>query len=343
MQNRQRLALVGAGPVVTRYHMPAIRAVPEVVPAMVLDADPVRAQMFAKRHGFSRWTAHVQDLFGQVDLAVIGVPNDYHRSISCELLNQGIHILCEKPMARNISECQDMIDAARRRGAQLAIGHNRRFRQNVQLLKRLLDNHLIGDVIRIDAEEGSQHDWPRSSFYFDPVRAGGGALLDVGIHSIDLIRWLVGEFRELEYAGNGTDSQVEGDAELRFRLSQGAQGTLLASRTRELQQAITFTGTEGFLQLGLWDERLRIRHNRGKAFQHLSHLDAYVSRRPAADPSFVLQLANFVSAIRGEVQVLVDGYQGKAAVEVVNRAYGNLPSLPDPDAVFGQRPGQRIQ
>jgi len=334
---------VGAGAVATRFHMAAIRGVPEVLPAMVVDADPVRAHWFAKRQGFHRWSAQVRDLIGQVDMAIIAVPNDLHSPLSCELLDHGIHVLCEKPMARNISECQDMIDAARRGGAQLCVGHNRRFRNNVQLLKRFLDNRLVGEITRIEAQEGSRRDWPRSSAYFDPARAGGGALLDVGIHAIDLIRWLVGEFRDLEYDGNGTDSLVESDAEIRFSLSQGAQGSVTASRTRELQQFITFTGTEGFLQLGLWGEQLRIRHNRGKAFRHLPHLDVYVSRRPPSDPAFVLQLTNFVSAIRGEGQLLVDGYQGMAAVEIVSRAYGNLPSLPAPAAAFGQHPGQRVQ
>jgi predicted dehydrogenase len=343
MRDRLRLGLVGAGPVATRYHMPAIRGVPEVFPAMVVDADPVRAHWFAKRQGIPRWTAQVKDLIGTVDLAVIAVPNDLHSSLSCELLDRGIHVLCEKPMARSISECQDMIEAAHRGGAQLCIGHNRRFRQNVQLLKQFLDRKFIGDVIRVEAEEGSRADWPRSKAYFDPARAGGGALLDVGIHSIDLIRWLVGEFRDSEYTGNGSDSHVESDAELRFTLSQGAQGSLLASRTRELQQCITFTGTEGFLRLGLWSDHLQIRNNRGKAFQNMSHLDAFVPRRPPADASFVLQLMNLVNAIRGEEQVLVDGHQGMAAVEIVSRAYRNLPSLPAPGAVFGQRPGQRVQ
>jgi UDP-N-acetylglucosamine 3-dehydrogenase len=343
MRDRLRLGLVGAGPVAARYHMPAIRGVPEVFPAMVVDADPVRAQVFAKRQGFPRWTSQVKELNGNIDIAVVGVPNDLHSPLSCELLEQGIHVLCEKPMARSISECQDMIDAAHRGGAQLCIGHNRRFRQNVQLLKQLLDRQFIGDVIRVEAEEGSRADWPRSSAYFDPARSGGGALLDVGIHSLDLIRWLVGEFRELKYTGNGTDSQVESDAELCFSLAQGATGTLAASRTRELKQTIAFTGTGGFLHLGLWSDYLRIRKNRGKAFQHFHHLDAYVPRRPPADVSFVLQLTNLLSAIRGEGQVLVDGYQGMAAVEIVSRAYGNLPALHVPVAALGPRSGQRVQ
>jgi predicted dehydrogenase len=343
MRDRLRLGLVGAGPVVARYHMPAIRGVPEVFPAMLIDADLNRAQDFAKLQGFPRWSTQLADLIGNVDIAIVGIPNDFHAPVSCQLLEQGIHVLCEKPMARNVAECRQMIDSAQRGRAHLCIGHNRRFRQNVNLMKQLLDKGLIGKVIRVEAEEGSTADWSRSSAYFDPARAGGGALMDVGIHSIDLIRWLVGEFQEIKYTGNGTPTQVESDAELRFTLSQGAEGTLLASRTRDLQQRILCTGAEGFLEVGLWSDHLRIRNDRGKAFQHLPQLEVYVPRRPPADASFVLQLLNLVRAIRGEAAVLVDGHQGMAAVEVVRRAYGDAPSLPAEEASFVRHPAQRVQ
>jgi hypothetical protein len=106
-------------------------------------------------------------------------------------------------------------------------------------------------------------------------------------------------------------------------MTNGAQGILLASRSRDLQQHIRITGSEGYLDIGLWSDNLRMRSNRGKAFQHLPYLDAYVSRRPPQDASFVLQLNNLVNAIRGEEKVLVDGLEGMAAVEVVTRAYSH--------------------
>ena len=110
-------------------------------------------------------------------------------------------------------------------------------------------------------------------------------------------------------------------------MANGAEGKLLASRTRNLQQHIRITGSEGYLDIGLWSDNLRMRSNKGKAFQQLPYLDAYVSRRPPQDASFVLQLSNLVNAIRGEEKVLVDGAEGMAAVEVVTRAYGH--SVPD--------------
>jgi predicted dehydrogenase len=229
-----------------------------------------------------------------------------------------------------------MIEAARRGGAQLCIGHNRRFRNNVSLAKHLMEKGILGEVTRIEAEEGSTADWPRSPAYFDPVQAGGGALIDVGIHSVDLIRWLVGEFRNTEYRGDGTAATVESEAELQFRMANGAEGRLLASRTRDLQQHIRITGSDGYLDIGLWTDYLRMRNNKGKAFQQLPFLDAYVTRRPPQDASFVLQLNNLVNAIRGEDKVLVDGFEGMAAVEVVTRSYGqSAPNIALPAVVSG--------
>lgn len=334
MPARLRLALVGAGPVVERYHLRAVRAVPEVLPVAVVDIDGQRAGEFAARQNIPFHSTLVGELFGKVDIAIVALPNGAHASTSCQLLSNGIHVLCEKPMACSVPECRAMIEAARRASVQLCIGHNRRFRNNVTLAKKLLDKGIVGEVTRIDAEEGSTTDWPRSAAYFDPVQAGGGALIDLGIHSIDLIRWLVGEFTEVNYRGNGTATTVESEAELHFKLRNGAQGTLLASRTRNLQQNIRVKGLAGYLEIGLWSDHLRVHNNKGKAFQRLPYVDGYVSRRPPQDASFVLQLANLVKAIRGLERVLVDGQEGLAAVDVVARAYGDLaPATAAPAAV----------
>jgi UDP-N-acetylglucosamine 3-dehydrogenase len=336
MADRLRLGLVGAGPVASRYHLRAIRGVPEVVPTIVSDINEKRARVFAEKQDFPFHTARLQDLFGKVDLAIVALPNGAHASVSCELLSNGIHVLCEKPMARTVSECRAMIDAARRGRAQLCIGHNRRFRTNAMLARRLMQKGVVGEVTRIDSEEGSTDDWVRSPQYFDPSQAGGGALIDVGIHSIDLTRWLVGEFQHVDYRGNGTATTVESDVQLHFRMVNGAEGVIVASRTRNLQQYMRISGTEGFLEFGLWSDHLRVRNNKGKAFQQMPHLEVYVSRRPPQDASFVLQLTNLVNAIRGTEKVLVDGAEGMAAVEVVARAYGHPPTVDAKATVVSQ-------
>jgi predicted dehydrogenase len=327
MGDRLRIGIVGAGPVTQRYQLSAVRGVPEVLPTMVVDIDQSLAQNFSERNGFPHWSIKLSDLLGAVDLAIVALPNHLHCSVSSQLLSEGIHVLCEKPMARTPVECRTMIEVARRSGALLAIGHNRRFKNHIRLAKEWMDKGLIGQITSVEAEEGSAHDWNRSAPYFDPVQSGGGSLMDVGIHAIDLIRWLGDEFADVQFSGDGTPSRVEGESEMGFRLQNGATGKVISSRSRELAQRLTFTGTDGFLQVSLWGDELRVRTKHGKPFRHFPHLDAFVSRRPPADSSFVDQLYNLVQAIRGKAQLLVDGAEGMAAVDVVCRAYASRSSV----------------
>jgi predicted dehydrogenase len=321
VNRRLRVGVVGAGMVLERYHVPAINAVPEVVRSIILDTDAERARHAAERFGFPKWSSNLADIAQSAELALVLVPNGLHAAVSCELLAQGVHVLCEKPMARNVDECLRMIEASRRGQVQLCVGHNRRFRQHVRLARQFVAQGLIGEIVNILSEEGSPNDWPRSPCYFNPVQSGGGALMDVGIHSIDMIRWIVGEFEDVKYRGDTSPGTVESEAEMSFRLSSGASGTIVVSRNRNLAQRMTLIGSSGFLEIGLWDPSLRIRSEKGKAFQNFPHLDIAVSRRPPQDASFVEQLRNFAEAIRGREELLVNGREGMANVEVVCRAY----------------------
>jgi predicted dehydrogenase len=337
VQARLRIGVVGAGMVLGRYHIPAINAVPEVVRSIIVDSNPQAAREASARYGFPRWSADLADVVRHSDLAIVLVPNGFHAQVSCELLANGVHVLCEKPMATNLDECRGMIEASRRSRTLLCIGHNRRFRPHITLARQLLRKELIGELRTIEAEEGSRSDWARSRSYFDPKSAGGGALLDVGIHSIDLIRWLTGEFEMVDYKGNGSDTRVESEAQLEFELSSGCRGRLVVSRDRELRQKITLTGTDGFIEIGLWEPHVGIRAAKGKAFTNFERLDVAVSRRPPQDSSFVEQLRHFASAIRGEGVLLVTGEEGMRSVEVVSRAYSKArPPVFDSTLALGE-------
>jgi len=320
MLPRLKLGLVGAGPVSLKYHVPAIRAVPEVLAAVVADVDRARARKVAEICPFLQATDKFEDLCGQVDVAIVALPNALHQPVACRLLESGIHVLVEKPMARNVAECRQMLAAAERGGAIVVVAHNRRFRPNVLAARKLLSQGFIGPVTRIRAEEGSVSDWPRSKAYFDPVQAGGGALLDVGIHTIDLIRYLVGEFTELKYKGNQTANSVESEAELEFELQCGARGTLLSSRDRNLRNEMVLEGPEGSLALGLWGQEMTLCHPRGKAFRSFPAIPLAPLHR-AMDATFVEQLFQFVKAIRDGGPPAVDGCEGLRAVAVAEWAY----------------------
>ena len=144
MPPRLKLGLVGAGPVATRYCVPAIRAVPEVVAYLVADVDGDRAQTVAQTCPFVHWTKDYQELCSQVDLAVVALPNHLHQPVACRLLEAGVHVLCVKPMVRNVDECWHMLSCADSGGAVLGVGHHRRFRSNFLQAEDLLTKGLIG-------------------------------------------------------------------------------------------------------------------------------------------------------------------------------------------------------
>src|SRR5262245_64079303 len=98
MPARLKLGLVGAGPVARKFHVPAIRAVPEIVPYLVADLDEARAQEVAALAGFAHVTTRAEDLCGAVDLAILALPNVYHATVACKLLEAGVAVLCEKPL-----------------------------------------------------------------------------------------------------------------------------------------------------------------------------------------------------------------------------------------------------
>jgi predicted dehydrogenase len=263
----------------------------------------------------------------------VALPNAFHQPVACHLLECGIHVLVEKPMARNVEECRQILAAAERGGAIVAVSHNRRFRPNVLAARRLLTQGFIGSVTRIRAEEGSRTDWPRSKAYFDPVQAGGGTLLDVGIHTIDLIRHLVGEFASLQYKGNQTANTVESEAELEFELQCGARGTLLCSRDRNLRNEMVIEGPEGSLTLGLWGQELSLRCLRGKAFRNFPTIP-FAPLHRAMDATFVEQLFQFVNAIRDGASPTVDGCEGMKTVAVAEWAYRNANPLAGPNSAL---------
>ena len=320
MLKRLKLGLVGAGPAAERLHVPAIRGVPEVQAWMVADVDMLRARRVQDLCPFEHATNNYEDFCGEVDLAIVGLPNALHEPVACRLLKAGVHVLCEKPQARTVAECRRMIAAAKPAGALLAAGHNRRLKKNVLEARLLLSRGCIGRVTRLHTEEGSRADWPRSKAYFDPALAGGGAMLDVGIHAIDLIRFLVGEFVSVEYSGNGTSAQVESEGHLRFKLAGGAEGEVLASRDRDLRQELVLVGADGELRVGLWEQSLVLQRPRGKAFRHFDSLQLNPVAR-ANDASFVDQLYRFAAAIRGLGKPSTTAEDGLEAVRIVEWGY----------------------
>ena len=225
-----------------------------------------RAEEFQQQYG-APGSAVCRDLAEflareDVDAVCICTPNNSHAEIALAALRARKHVLCEKPMAVTLAECESMVAAAERNGKHLMIGHNMRFDPVHRRAKQLLDRGVIGDVITFRAVLGNAgpEGWSvdEGTWFFDKNKAALGALSDMGIHKVDLIQYLLGQ-KVIETTAkvvtlNKRDNEgqligVDDNALCILRMSGGALGTMAASWTiygHECQSTCLY-GTKGIM------------------------------------------------------------------------------------------------
>ena len=173
----------------------------EVVGLADLDAGLV--ERTATEHDVPHAVTDYRDLLAlEPDLASVCLPNFLHAPVTIDVLDAGVHVLCEKPMALNADQARDMVAASRRNGRYLMIALNNRFRTETQILKKLVEQDVLGDVYYAKTGWLRRSGIPGPGTWFTrKSQAGGGPLIDLGVHMIDLTRWLMGNPRPVSVAG----------------------------------------------------------------------------------------------------------------------------------------------
>jgi len=174
-----------------------VRAIGETTGARVVAVANHRlatAEAFAARHGIERATTDWQTLVTapEIDAVVVGTPNALHAPQALAALAAGKHVLVEKPMALTVAEGEAMTSAADRADRVLAVGHMWRFRDEVRALRSRIAAGELGRVVRTHGY-GVHAAFGPAGWFCDPALAGGGALIDMGVHAIDTARFLLGD------------------------------------------------------------------------------------------------------------------------------------------------------
>jgi predicted dehydrogenase len=308
-------AIVGCG-AVAQAHVPILVESDIADLTVLVDKSIDRAREFGATYGISTSLEDYRDVPGKADAAIVALPHHLHAPVTIDLLERGVHVLVEKPMAMTTSECDAMIAAAEKGGATLAVGQLRRFFHSSRFIKRAVDGGLLGKITGFDMREGTIYAWPAASdFTFNP-KAGGGVLADQGAHSLDTLLWWLGDWDSVEYFDDAMGG-VEADAEIRLRLKSGAEGIVELSRTRELRHSVLLTGERGTLEVETgFDSKIDIRLT-GEA----SYLTGRTLRED--DPGeevtdvFRRQLADFVNAVHTKAPPLVTGAEARRAVALM--------------------------
>ncbi len=337
--SKVRLAVVGCGAVAQIHHVPAIAASERVEAAVLVDADEKRARDLAQQYGVPEVATDYRELPGQVDGAVVALPNSLHAPVSIELLRRGVHVLVEKPMAMTVAECDAMIEAARAGRAVLAVGLDFRFFDSSLLVRDLLRDGLLGEIRRFDLRQGVIPRWPfATDFLLKKEMAGGGVLADFGVHVLDLLLWWLGDLTVSNYRDDALGG-VESDCEMTLATASGLAGTVEISRTRNLRNTCVFEGERARLEVGIWDSDPEVRLSIAGSEVALAGRARRATEKGIHSglnflDTFIRQIDDFARAIRGRGKPFVPGCEGRRSLALIESCYAQRRFLELPWSVL---------
>ncbi|MCZ6679104.1 MAG: Gfo/Idh/MocA family oxidoreductase [Candidatus Poribacteria bacterium] len=196
--NQLRWGILGCGDVAEHKGGPPLYTVDGSTLTAVMRRDQEKVEAFARRHGTRRTYHTVEALLtdDEINAIYIATPPYLHCEQTILAAQAGKHVLCEKPMGMNVAECRQMIDACREHNVTLMIAYYRPFFPNVVKMKQLMEEGAIGEVVlaRVNhtaSYDPSHHEW--GAWRTNPRISGGGVLMDLGSHRIDLLLYLLGD------------------------------------------------------------------------------------------------------------------------------------------------------
>jgi predicted dehydrogenase len=330
--DKLRLAILGCGEITRTQHLPAALSHPQVEITALVDSKIEIAQSVARDfHLKCPCVSEMGAVRDRIDVVINALPNALHARTTQEALRQGKHVLCEKPLATTSADARACSDLAREKRLVLAVGMNRRFDSNHRLLHSILREQQLGAITSYDWQYGGEFEWRSASgFYFSREMAGGGVLMDFGVHLLDSLSDWFGPVTSVEYMDDDWGGGIEANCilNLQHEATHGlVRGRVQLSRTVQLRNRLLIHGDlcEGEIRLGE-AETVFLRRQWGE------HKITESVRLTEADgrSSFLKQLDNFVRSVRGESQPAVDGEQAVHTLELIEWCYAHRTRIPEP-------------
>jgi predicted dehydrogenase len=187
------VGIIGAGSI-SNLHTNAYKKLENVNIIAVCDINGARAKMYGEKYNIPHVFTDYNEMLKLDELDAVSVTtwNNCHAPISIAALKAGKHVLCEKPLAMNAREAEEMAKVAKETGKLLMVGFVRRFEENANYLKKAIENGELGNIYY--AKTGYIRKWGNPGGWFcDKSRSGGGPVIDLGVHVIDLIRYITGK------------------------------------------------------------------------------------------------------------------------------------------------------
>ena len=324
------VAISGCGAVAELYYAPTLRALTrERRVEVVALFDPERERRETLGTRFPRalcCNSLTEVLETRPGLLIVASPPRFHAEQAIEALSAGIDVLCEKPLTITVADARRMVEAEKRHGRLLAVGMVRRRMPAARMIHSALAGEMLGRLESFEVFEGGPFQWPvHGPGYFDARHSGGGVLVDLGAHVLDLLTWWLGAPSDVVAAD---DAMGGVEANVRMTLAcGGVPGTIRLSRDWERPNHMTIRGAEGVLRWSLADtDRVTLTRADGEP----SALHAPAETRATFLDCFRTQLEAVLNAVAGKTSDVVHAADVVPSIEAVETAYASTSLLQMP-------------
>ena len=321
-------AILGCG-VISKTHALAIDSIENATLVGVADNNVEYARSFAQKNGVKAYENYQELLQDEsVDVVCICTPSGFHASNAIDALNAGKHVVLEKPMSISNEWADKVIEACERTGKKLTVVSQFRFSEDIKKVKKLIEEKAFGKISLCtltmkyyrNPEYYSSSSW-RGTLKFD----GGGALINQGIHGVDMLDYIVGPITNVKGKVATISHNIEGEdtAVAFFQTANGALGVIQGSTCAYpgFDRRIEIHGDKGYVCL--LENKIEKLMVNGEMVD-LGELNFTSTANDNTVMDYRMhkaQLENLLNAIEGKEEILVDCYEGKKALAIIQKVY----------------------
>lgn len=337
MSKKTKVAVIGTGSIAQSKHIPAYLKHPDAEIVAICDIDPETLEKVGndleldEKFRFLDYNELLK--MGEIEAVDICTPNYVHADPTIKALLAGKHVIVEKPIALNAEEGAAMVDASRKSGKKLMVALCQRWRSDVQALKRFIDAGDMGEIYYARVHALRRRGIPSWGVFTQKDKQGGGPMIDIGVHILDLTLWLMGHPKPIAASGlcytkfgtrpglvglfgawDHTNYTVEDFATGLVRFENGASLVIESSFAANIEKAIfntTLLGTEGGCQL---DPLKMFREERQTLIDATPVFLPQVGTHEA-------EIFDFIEAVREDKPAPVPGEDGLMVTRIIDAIY----------------------
>jgi len=331
--DRVRVGIIGSA-FSSNLHLEALREVPEAIVTAACSQNPAHVEEFARRWRIPAAATDYRELLERkdVDVVIVGIPNDLHCEVTVAAAEAGKHVILEKPIAHTLADANIIVAACDDHHVKLMYAETLCFCPKYVRAKQLVDENAVGNVYMLKQSE--KHSGPHSAWFYDVRRSGGGSIMDMGCHGIEWARWMYGKrrvksvFAHCQRVLHTERTHGEDNSVVLIEFEGGGIAEIEDSWARYggMDDRIEIYGTEGaiycdllhgssmetYSQKGYGYAVEKADETRGWTFSVFEETHLY---------GFPHEMRHFINCIQNGEEPMETGRDGLATLEVIYAAY----------------------